>query len=444
MKAHLTITLKESLTRNMRIPFWMTFIQDKSVIVEQFDNELDQIFSDYGIKIWITRQYDPAEIVRHPSSDFSILEKAQGLDRTYRVILQEEAEITDELLQKIRLVDAVYRVEPITVIRSEMPQLSRSHAISDLKDKGRSSMFLKEAKVYSKGDQSIKIAILDTGVDVEHPELKHAIEKSVDFVNMVGLDSTDFIGDYLGRDEDATDEQGHGSGVAGQIIGKGINMPEGVVPDCKILAVRVLATMVMPDGTRVGAGLIDNINSGIKWAVDNGADIINMSLGVRHENGGLPHEDVIKYALSKGVIIVAAAGNDGTNDKYYPGALPGVIAVGAVDENDKPAAFSSYGAHVSIAAPGVDIVSTSKNHSYSISSGTSQAAPFIAGGVALMLSYAKSLRRKLSISEVTAILKNTADKPDNRFRNDKTGHGRINMLDALKQIKHQFHNIHNQ
>ena len=131
---------------------------------------------------------------------------------------------------------------------------------------------------------------------------------------------------------------GHGTHVSGIIAGKGLQMDEGVAPECSLMAVRVLATM--KDGDRlVGAGIVDNINSGIKWAVDNGADVINMSLGIRHTGGGLPHQDVVRYALSKNVAVVAASGNDGTAERYYPGALKGVFAVGAADERRRAGRF---------------------------------------------------------------------------------------------------------
>src|SRR5690606_16774976 len=116
--------------------------------------------------------------------------------------------------------------------------------------------------------------------------------------------------------------------VAGIIAGVGLNMPRGVAVGCSIIAVRTLATLRTENGP-AGAGIVDNINSALKWAVDQGAHVINASLGIKHTGGGLPHEDVIRYALSRGATVVAASGNDGTTEKYYPGALPGVIAVGA-------------------------------------------------------------------------------------------------------------------
>jgi subtilisin family serine protease len=216
-------------------------------------------------------------------------------------------------------------------------------------------------------------------------------------------------------------------------------MAEGVVPNCKIIPVRVLGAM-NADGRIVGAGLIDNISAGIKWAVDAGADIINMSLGVKHSGGGLPHKEVIDYAIRKGVTVVAASGNDGTNDKYYPGALNNVIAVGAVDYENNITGFSTFGPHLSLVAPGYKVYSASLHHGYSFASGTSQASPFVAGAIALLKSYAITRKRELSDKQVKYILKMTADRNFNGMKDIKYGYGKINLLDAVKFLDYKFLN----
>jgi subtilisin family serine protease len=182
------------------------------------------------------------------------------------------------------------------------------------------------------------------------------------------------------------------------------------------------------DGERFGAGLVDNINQGVKWAVDNGADVINMSLGVRHEGGGLPHAEVIRYALEKGVTVVAASGNDGQNALYYPGALPGVITVGAMSREGGVAGFSTYNRRVQLIAPGEDVYSCYRGVGYAFASGTSHAAPFVAGAVALL----KSFVRGLTDGQAKYLLKHTADRLDQRFQHPKAGYGRLNIIDALR------------
>ena len=234
------------------------------------------------------------------------------------------------------------------------------------------------------------------------------------------------------------DDQGHGTHVAGIIAGQGLNMPLGVVPRCKILPVRVLGAMKR-GAKKVGAGLVDNINSGIKWAIDHGADVINMSLGIEHTDGGLPHEEVVKYARRKGVSIVAASGNDGQEHLYYPGALPHVIAVGALDESGEITSFSTYGKQVDFAAPGTDIYSTYIGNDYGFSTGTSHASPFVAGAIALLKSYARQKYKiNLSDRQVKYLLKHTADKLDKRFKHPKAGFGKLNLLDALRLLDYKL------
>ena len=128
-----------------------------------------------------------------------------------------------------------------------------------------------------------------------------------------------------------------------------------------------------------------------------------MSLGVKHEGGGLPHREVIDYAHRKGVTIVAASGNDGQQEMYYPGAFKTVIAVGAMAAAGSVADFSTYGDQVSFIAPGVDVYSTSLDDDYAFSTGTSHAAPFVTGAVAMLKSYAREQGRTLTDAQIEAV-----------------------------------------
>jgi len=297
----------------------------------------------------------------------------------------------------------------------------------------RAAIYLPDAHRYTEGEESITVAVLDTGINLYHPELAHAFLPGRDFVDIIS-GASDFVGDFLGVDDDPEDDVGHGSHVAGIIAARGLNMPKGVVPRCKILPMRVLAAMKQ-EGEPVGAGLIENIDSGIKWAIDQGADVINMSLGVLHEGGGLPHQEVVNYAQRKGVTIVAASGNDGSQRRYYPGAFPHVIAVGAINLEHHVSAFSTYGSHVSFVAPGENIYSTHMNHGYRFLTGTSHAAPFVAGAVALLKSYARTRGQSLSDSQVKYLLKQSSDKLDQHFKHPKAGYGQLNVLDALRLLQ---------
>ena len=321
---------------------------------------------------------------RHDRAPGNLQEvRDQGLDVLQRALLRWRRgqrvvgfvwtfrHVPQALIDDLQLIPAVEQAAAGSIGRMDLQP--RSNAFSVRTDRAsRDAIYLDEGQAFSMGDANITVAVLDTGIDLDHAELRHSLQEGFDFVHI--LDGADeFIGDYLEADAVADDEVGHGTHVAGIVAGKGSSMPRGVAPKCKIIPVRVLAAMEK-QGRRMGAGLIENINAGVKYAVDQGADVINMSLGVKHEGGGLPHKEVIDYARRKGVTIVAASGNDGQQEMYYPGAFDSVIAVGAMDAEGNVADFSTYGDQVSFIAPGVDVYSTSLNNDYAFSTGTSHAA----------------------------------------------------------------------
>jgi thermitase len=218
------------------------------------------------------------------------------------------------------------------------------------------------------GSASIKIAILDTGVDQNHVDLTKIVANK-NFTSSATVD----------------DRYGHGTHVAG-IAAAATNNGIGIAGrgyDSVIMNGKVLGD--------TGSGQYSWIANGITWATDNGAKVINMSLGGSSSSTTL--EDAINYAWSKGVVVVAAAGNSGTNAPSYPAAYTNCIAVGATEQNDAKASFSNYGSWVDVAAPGVSIYSTLPNHSnkmggtnYGSLSGTSMASPFVAGLAGLVWS----------------------------------------------------------
>ena len=391
---------------------------------------IDRVFEKHHLAFNATQEYRPAGSVWSPQ------ETASGLDRVYRLVLTSDVAIPPDLISSIRLVPEVEQVHAGAIANMDLqPQYAQSLGIRTNRS-ARDAIFLDEAHAFTEGDEAVTVAILDTGIDLDHPEYRDAVLPGNDFVDILdGAD--DFIGDYLGADAIPEDEVGHGTHVAGVITAKGKNMPRGVAPLCRILPVRVLAAM-NKDGRDVGAGSVENINNGVKWAIDNGAQVINMSLGVRHTGGGLPHKDVIDYAQRKGVTVVAASGNDGRQELYYPGAFPTVIAVGAADDRGQVAEFSTFGDHVSFIAPGVDVYSTSLKDGYAFSTGTSHAAPFVTGAIALLKSYARSRGRELSDPQVKHVLKHTSDKVDRNFKDPKAGYGRLNVADGLRYLDYKL------
>lgn len=247
-----------------------------------------------------------------------------------------------------------------------------------------------EAWTSAKGG-STKVAIIDSGVAFNHPDIS---ERVVDRIN--------FSGKAIAVEEDY-DRYGHGTHVAGIVAAKHDNKEgvAGVCPECTILDVKVLNDS--------GSGSSSAIAQGIDWAVANGAKVINMSLGQRVSSRTL--EAAVNNAWNQGVVLVAAAGNAGTQAQIYPGAYPNVIAVAATDNFDNKASFSSYGKWVDVAAPGVNVYSTfpyykftlmtqyNRSLTYDMGSGTSMASPIVAAVAALVWSKGaadnKSVRYKV-------------------------------------------------
>lgn len=211
--------------------------------------------------------------------------------------------------------------------------------------------------------KGIKVAVLDTGIDYKHPDLSSAILNLKDFTN---------------SGTGPWDVDGHGTHVAGTIAarkdGRGV---VGVAPEAKLLIGKVLGDN--------GYGSFKDTAAGIKWAIDQKADIISMSLGSAWYDQSV-HE-AIKAAVGSGIFVICAAGNSGDNldTVEYPGKHPETVAVGAVDRSLEVTEYSSRGDQVDIAAPGDEILSTYPPQKYAVLSGTSMATPFVSGVVALML-----------------------------------------------------------
>ena len=429
MKPHLIIKCHQPISK--RIPYWEDILLDKHNVAIASTIALDQLLMDkYKLPYWLTYNYQAN------NKTWNSEELKSGLNRVYRLILQQNTSFPKKLIQEIKLLPEIERVEVGGIASTTLPEKHYTSAQSLFPKYRVDNTYLREAHQFTKGDPRIKIAILDTGFETKHPEIAHSMLPGKDFVNIIN-GANQFVGDFLNADDIPEDAVGHGTHVAGIISAKGMNMPIGVAPECKIIPIKVLGAL-KKGASVVGAGLIDNINNGIKWAVDEGADVINMSLGIKKSGDAIPHEDVIRYALAKGVTIVAATGNDGTEDEYFPGALSGVVAVGASDNNGLVAPFSTYGKHVSLIAPGMNIFSSFLHNGYALSSGTSQASPFVAGAIALLKSFALSKGRTLNDQQIKYLIKHTSDKISNQFKDIRAGFGRINLWDALKLYQHKM------
>ena len=288
-------------------------------------------------------------------------------------------------------------------------------AVNDPQTSGQYSldrMRVRDAWSLEKGASNV-IAVLDTGVQAAHPDLNGRVLAGYDFVN---------------NDSNAADDNTHGTWVAGIIAarandGYGI---AGISWSDKILPVKIMDAN--------GRGSTSDLTSGIVWAANKGADVINMSVG------GFPHssivQDAVNYAWSKGVVLVGAAGNNNRRENYYPASYDNVISVSATQVNDEFSHWSSYGPKVDVSAPGSSVLTTNctasaclhedwGSHTYI--SGTSFATPNVAGVVALI----KARYPSWSPSQIVSRLYGTVDDLGYSGRDDRYGRGRVNAYRAL-------------
>jgi len=258
--------------------------------------------------------------------------------------------------------------------------------------------------------QGIKIAILDTGIDKEHEDLSKNFKGGYNFVE---------------NNTDLTDLNSHGTHVAGIIAAEDNDVGViGVAPDAHIYSVKVL--------DYAATGTASDLVSGIEWSIENNMDIINMSLG--SDEDSISFRRSIEKAYNSGVLVIAAAGNNGngmgTGDSMdYPSKYDGVISVGATDINDKRAKFSSTGPKLEISAPGVDIPSTLPKNKYGTLSGTSMAAPHVAGVAALVM----NANPGMTNTEVRIRLQITAQNIAKNGTKAKDWYG-YGLVDAVKSV----------
>ncbi|RMG90469.1 MAG: hypothetical protein D6706_19410, partial [Chloroflexi bacterium] len=292
----------------------------------------------------------------------------------------------------------------------------------------------------SQGVPDVLVAIIDTGIDYRHPDLENSLWQNAAENNgqpgvdddgnglvddVMGWDFTDAPrfadgGDYLTPDPDPMDEfaGGHGTEIAG-IIAAGVDNVQGIAgiaPKVKILNLRA--------GTASGYLEEDDVIQAMLYAYAMGAKVINMSFGDLKIS--TLFKDVVHFLWQQGVTFVAAAGNEGQPQVYFPAALKETIAVGSSDQDDRLTGFSNFGYGIDLIAPGAAIISTAPGNQYRTVSGTSFSAPMVSGVCALLL----SANNRLTNENLRAVLRQSAEKP---LPNPQwqVGAGRLNAGKAL-------------
>lgn len=359
--------------------------QDKS---HYYDKEVVVNFKDYPSKKEINK------MLREMDGELK-----KRLDSVY--IFQSNSQTTAELIQYFNQNDQVMFAEPHYIfLQNEVNDTLYQNYQWNLPAIGT-----EKGWSVTRGSKDVKIAVVDTGADLNHPDLSGRLAKGYN---------------VLAKNSHPDDDNGHGTHVAG-IIAAVTNNGEGVAGITwfnPIMPVKVM------NAEGIGGSL--DVAEGIRWAADHGADVINLSLG--NYQSSLVLEDAIRYALDKDIVVVAAAGNDNTNQPSFPAALPGVISVAAVDWKGKRAPFSNYGDHIDIAAPGVYIPSTFTDGQYASLTGTSMAAPHVSALAGLI----RSVNPDLTNTEVVEIITQTTQKVGLDGLSIYYGNGIIDNTNALR------------
>jgi subtilisin family serine protease len=321
----------------------------------------------------------------------------------------------DDLLKSLRADGAVAYAAPVQLVELEK-------SIND--PKAGQQYSLKVTKVADAWDTQVGtketiIAIIDSGVDMTHPDLKAKL--------VPGWNTLD-------KNDKPTDDHGHGTHCAGiaAAIADNNEGVAGVAPGVGLMSVKVLDAK--------GRGSDATIAEGVVWAADHGAKVMSMSLGLYKRSQVI--EDALQYALDKDVTLVASAGNnnaenDPVSAPHLPSTHPGVIEVAATDSKDQKARFSNFGKTVSVAAPGVDILSTlptynvGRDLNYGLMSGTSMASPFVAGLAGLVRSQYPTMKQ----AEVKAHIQKMADDLGTSGFDPQFGFGRVNGLKAVSAAR---------
>ncbi|MBF0688128.1 MAG: S8 family serine peptidase [Cellulomonas sp.] len=362
---------------------------------------------------------------------------ASPLARTYRVPTESDV---DEAVEQLVALDEVESAEPNRW--REATQLPNDPLLPD--QWGLAAIDAPSAWDVSTGSSSVVVAVVDTGVDLAHPELAPLLVQGsdqVDFSRLLPKPGWRFDGDVTQRDSVPADEIGHGTHVAGTISAlsnNGIGVA-GVGWQTRIMPVRVLGTMVnvsdtsAPIGYTTGVGTAADIAAGITWATDHGAHVINLSLGGAVATA--VEQAAVDHALANDLVVVAAMGNDGTAVPFFPAAFPGVVAVGSVGRTERRSSFSQTGPHIDLVAPGEDVLSTWPGQRAAWRSGTSMAAPHVSGVAALL----RAVSPGLTAARVADVLRRTArplrDDPADPVPNDRYGHGILDAGAAVRAVR---------
>jgi subtilisin family serine protease len=371
------------------------------------------------------------------------VEQLTGVARVLRVEVADPDGVPT-LLQALAQVPRIESVCPDLLCRTPFDHDGGARAVTvntEAAWRAHQQIRLPQALAYEPGDEAVVIGVADTGVMSLHAELRDRLRQGFDTVSLdqESVGELILVGDNSGLDEDPLDEVGHGTGCAGILRAAGIELPPGGAGLCVLTPVRVLGA-ALSGQHRVGVGALANIDLGMKRLIDLNVKVINMSFGTAESSLTAqmprPHEEVVRYARARGVVLVAASGNSGSAESFFPAASEDVIAVGAVNSDNIPSSFSTRGPHVAVCAPGEKIWTSGLHEqepSYQCANGTSFAAPFVTAVCALLISRAQRRAWPLTPTKVKELLIESA-RPFGRAGVEGCGRGVVDALGALQRL----------
>lgn len=366
--------------------------RDREVIIAMDDtvSDGDTITLGQGFTLNVEVQY------RSQLLGFKIVRLRIPDNRSREAVIQQviQAGIADP---------RIIAVQPNYVF--ETSQASASAALAPLPQYASEKVRLGEAHRVSLG-RNVRVAVIDTGLDAEHPELSGAVAESFDAIG-----------------EGPVDIEAHGTAIAGIVAAH--RQMTGTAPDARVLAVRAFSAA----GGRKAEATTLSLIKGLDWAAANSARVVNMSFA-----GPMDPllQETVNRAEAKGIIMVAAAGNGGPDaGSAYPAAYDRVIAVTASDSDDQLYDKANRGSYIAVAAPGVDILAPAPKEAYEVSSGTSLAAAHVSGIIALLL----ERRPTLTTEAIRSILSRTARDPDNSAASRGLGAGIVDAAKAVAEVQ---------
>lgn len=433
------------------MPAWRAMTRHGVAPAETIDGGiLDRLLRDYGGAFRCARVHS----ARRPRTEaipgarrFDDVEQLSGVARVLRVEIQQDDSISDlvQALQQVPTIDGAMcehlSFAPLDAEALAEPQVQARAYDPQEAWQPREQVRLPQALGYTQGDPALIVGLADTGVVLQHAALPQAaLRRGFDSVDLDPsmVSGLALVGDSSRRDDDPSDDVGHGTGCAGILRADGLDLPPGGAGACSLLPVRVLGAALT--GTRrVGVGSIANIDAGMKRLIDLGAKVINMSFGTAESQlpmgGALPHLEVVRYALARGVILVAASGNSGLTERYFPAAHAGVIAVGSVSARNEPSRFSTRGDHVALCAPGEGIWTCGlAGNGLQRANGTSFAAPFVTAACALLAARASARAWPLDGEAARALL-TASCRPHPRADTTGCGTGVLDAWGALRALE---------